>query len=79
MPVFDQNNNIEQPDDIETGQQLNVIHETSNTIKAHRDPPLEGLELYLGLSLITGFVFMLIIDQLSPSHSHKEFGKRSEA
>ena len=31
---------------------------------------LEHLQLYLGLSLVAGFVFMLLIDQLSPSHSH---------
>ena len=36
--------------------------------------PLENLEVYLGLSLVVGFVFMLVIDQLSPAHSHTEQG-----
>ena len=34
----------------------------------------EGVELYMGISLVTGFVFMLMIDQLSPSHSHSDSG-----
>ncbi len=36
--------------------------------------PHEGVELYIGLSLVIGFVFMLVIDQLSPAHTHQESG-----
>ena len=36
--------------------------------------PHEGAGLYIGLSLVMGFVFMLVIDQLSPAHTHQESG-----
>lgn len=30
----------------------------------------DGLQFLMGLSLVLGFIFMLVIDQLSGTHSH---------
>lgn len=30
----------------------------------------DGLQFLMGMSLVLGFIFMLVIDQLSGTHSH---------
>ncbi len=77
QPQFDQSHDVVKPGMEPVGnnvdKSLNMIEETSINGAVHHDP-MEEYELYLGLSLITGFVFMLAIDQLSSSHSHTQCG-----
>lgn len=62
---------LEEGGEEKLGLHLNGIEEHTDNKGAE---PIENLELYVGLSLVIGFVFMLLIDQLSPAHSHGESG-----
>ena len=47
---------------------VNGIHLMGLDDEAEHDE--QHLQFFLGLSLVLGFVFMLVIDQFSGSHSH---------
>ncbi|MEE6491814.1 hypothetical protein FKM82_016390 [Ascaphus truei] len=55
----------------DVGERQNVNEaETGPEVPAAHKPDHSGLHAYIGVSLVLGFVFMLLVDQIGSSHMH---------